>query len=68
MRVITSYFSGVYFCQDELAIKNLKKFNNKTVLQMSLDDRVTELERKFKNLQEYVIDLIEKNQTLAVVN
>ena len=27
---------------------------------MSLTDRVTELERKYKNLQGYLIDLVEK--------
>jgi len=31
MRVITSRFSDVYFCQDELAIKNLKKFKGEKI-------------------------------------
>jgi len=34
----------------------LKKFKNKTVNEMSVSDRMVSLERKFKNLQEYVFE------------
>ncbi len=47
----------------------MKKLNNKKVLQMTLNDRVTELEKKFMNLQEYVIDLIKnKKKQIEVEN
>ena len=35
---------------------------------MTLKDRVESLERQFKNLQEYVIDLIEKQSERGVLN
>jgi len=44
----------------------LKKINNKKVLQMALNDRITEL-KKFKNLQEYIIDLIENQKKKIAV-
>ena len=34
---------------------------------MTLNDRVTELEKKFMNLQEYVIDLIKNKKKQIVV-
>lgn len=38
----------------------MKKFKSKTIPPMTITERVHDLERKYKNLQNYMIDFIEK--------
>jgi len=45
----------------------MKKFKGKTIPAMTINERVHDLERKYKNLQEYLIDLIEKTPEVKKV-
>jgi len=45
----------------------LKKFKNKTALEMSLEDRMESIERQFKNLQNLVFDKVQQRPDLVDV-
>lgn len=45
----------------------MKKNSRKTILEMSMEDRMVSLERKFKNLQEYMFDRLEQRPDIGDV-
>jgi len=63
MRVITSYFSDIHFCQSEWAINNLKKYKGEKI-----NTRVNTVYDSVKIALESVVDVELPNDPYAVVS